>query len=592
LGKAQPSELSARLPSGAVAVTLNAQNDAVGVAAISSTEVDYYKFTPTASGAYTISGTTPTSNLDTVLGVFSASGQRLAYNDDITYARNTDSRITLNLTAGTTYYVGVTNYWSFSRGAYTWTIDGPNASTTQPPTTTDDAYESNDTFATAYNLGTLSSTRTISQLVMTDGADWFHFTTTAPGVAGSSVSIAFQNSQGDLQLQLYNSAGTLLGASQGTGNGETISLSGRAAGDYYVRVYGANNPSYALTVTPPAATTSSAGGFQITLDMTGLTASEQAIFQAAANRWSRVITGDIPNATYRGQVVDDLLISASGASIDGVGGILGQSGPDAFRSGSDLPIHATMEFDSADMASMESSGLLYSVVLHEMGHALGIGTIWQNLGLISGAGTSNPIFTGANATAAYNALAGTNAAGVPVEATGGPGTALGHWRETTFGGELMTGWAGPGVNLPLSSVTIGALADMGYQVNFAAADSFTLPGHSSSALQSTSVASSRASLNSFVSPASASRAAWIPASGCSGSAARASYAPSRDVYLTSFLPTSRAATVDEAFASDWRSPSYNDSAPSASAADTNAADATDQAWNDWDACSVAALAFA
>ena len=113
-----------------------------------------------------------------------------------------------------------------------------------------------------------------------------------------------------------------------------------------------------------------------------------------------MITGDLPNATYRGQTVDDLLINASSITIDGVNGILGQAGPDAFRSGSDLPYHGIMQFDSADMASMESSGLLYSVVLHEMGHILGIGTLWEDLGLLSGAGTSNPIFTGANATAA------------------------------------------------------------------------------------------------------------------------------------------------------------------------------------------------
>jgi hypothetical protein len=37
----------------------------------------------------------------------------------------------------------------------------------------------------------------------------------------------------------------------------------------------------------------------------------------------------------------------------------------------------------------------------------------------------------------------------------------------------MTGWAGPGTNLPLSRVTIGSLADLGYTVNYAAADAYT-----------------------------------------------------------------------------------------------------------------------
>ena len=299
----------------------------------------------------------------------------------------------------------------------------------------------------------------------------------APAPARSTVSISFSNSQGNLQLGLYNSAGTLLASSLTTGNSETVSLNGLAAGTYFVKVFGLNgalNPNYSLTINPPTTTTTppTTSGFQITLVMSGLTASQQAIFQHAAARWSQVIIGDLPNATYRGQTVDDLLINASSVSIDGVGGILGQSGPDAFRSATDLPYHGIMQFDSADMASMQQQGLLYSVVLHEMGHILGIGTIWEDLGLLSGAGTSNPIFTGAQATAAYNQIFGTNAQGVPVEATGGSGTADSHWRESILTNELMTGWAGPGTSLPLSTITIGSLADLGYSVNYAAADPF------------------------------------------------------------------------------------------------------------------------
>ncbi len=139
-------------PAGALAVTLSS-NDATGTASIASTEVDYYSFTATASGSYVISATTPSSSLDTVLGVFSSTGQRLAYNDDISYPSNTDSRVTINLTAGQHYYVGITNYASFSRGSYTWTIDGPATGSTS----TDDAYENNDSLGTAYNLGTLTS---------------------------------------------------------------------------------------------------------------------------------------------------------------------------------------------------------------------------------------------------------------------------------------------------------------------------------------------------------------------------------------------------------------------------------------------------
>src|SRR3954469_1168256 len=116
-------------PTNAVAVAL-VSNDASGSATIATTEVDYYSFTASTTGSYVISATTPSSSLDTVLGVFSSTGQRLAYNDDISYPSNTDSRVTINLTAGTKYYVGITNYTSSSRGSYSWSIDGPAGTTT------------------------------------------------------------------------------------------------------------------------------------------------------------------------------------------------------------------------------------------------------------------------------------------------------------------------------------------------------------------------------------------------------------------------------------------------------------------------------
>jgi hypothetical protein len=555
-------------PTNAVAVALTS-NDASGTASIATTEVDYYSFTATTTGSYVISATTPSSSVDTVLGVFSATGQRLSYNDDISYPSNTDSRVTINLTAGTKYYVGITNYSSNSRGAYTWTVDGPAVGTTTP--TTDDAYENNDTFATANNLGTVTAARTIGSLVMADSADWFRFTTSATGTSTSNVSISFLNSQGNLQLALYNSSGTQVALSSGTGNGESISLNGLAAGTYYVDIFGASgatNPSYSLTITPPTTTTTpTASGFQITLNMTGLTTAEQTIFQQAAARWSQVITGDLPNATYHGQTVDDLLIDASAPTIDGVGGILGQSGPDAFRAGSDLPYHGVMEFDAADMASMVSSGLLYSVVLHEMGHILGIGTLWEDEGLLSGAGTSNPIFTGANATAQYNQIFGTNARGVPVEATGGSGTADSHWRETVFTNELMTGWAGPGTNLPLSRVTVGSLADLGYTVNYAAADAYTPTAAGLSAGRS--AASSLAASRSF--------GILAGESGVTSTAAPVSNSNLSSANLQtrrSILPASHITPIDQDIADYVLAAEARTSASSQTASDTSTSSTT------------------
>lgn len=232
----------------------------------------------------------------------------------------------------------------------------------------------------------------------------------------------------------------------------------------------------------------STGQFQITLNISGMTTAQRDIFQQAAVRWEQVITGDIPNTTYNGRAVDDLLIDASGQSIDGVGGVLGQSGPDAFRSGSDFPIHAVMEFDTADMADMQANGTLLGVIEHEIGHALGIGTIWRDLGLLQGAGTSNPMFMGPRATAEYNRIFGTSAAGVPVENGGGSGTRDSHWRESILQNELMTGYVDS--NMSLSRITVASLADLGYQVNMNAADAYQRPASVSSASAAATTTSS------------------------------------------------------------------------------------------------------
>ena len=81
-----------------------------------------------------------------------------------------------------------------------------------------------------------------------------------------------------------------------------------------------------------------------------------------------------------------------------------------------------------------------------------------------------------HATAEYNAIFHTSATSVPVENTGGSGTADAHWRESVFGNELMTGWLNSGITNPLSRITVASMADLGYQVNMNAADSYTPPG--------------------------------------------------------------------------------------------------------------------
>jgi subtilisin-like proprotein convertase family protein len=216
--------------------------------------------------------------------------------------------------------------------------------------------------------------------------------------------------------------------------------------------------------------------FSITLQfLGGLTPLQQAVFDTAAARWSEIIVGSLPPVTVDGQVIEDVLIQAQGVAIDGANGILGQAGPTRLRSGSRLPATGIMEFDIGDLAELEASGGLLNVIIHEMGHVLGIGTLWQAKNLLVGPGSPNPRFTGRNAMGEFAALINASAlTPVPVANTGGQGTRDGHWRESVFGSELMTGFLNPAFN-PLSRLTIASLEDLGYVVNYAAADPYSLP---------------------------------------------------------------------------------------------------------------------
>lgn len=227
-----------------------------------------------------------------------------------------------------------------------------------------------------------------------------------------------------------------------------------------------------------------------------LTASQQAVFAEAARRWSEVITGDLPDVWVdrrAGIKIDDIEIIATGPAIDGAGGILGQAGPTDFRPGArGLPYRGVMQFDSADLVAMETNGTLEGVIIHEMGHALGLGSLWERFRLVVGIGSTDPLYTGANALREYNSVFATRARGVPVEADGGPGTAGAHWRESIFGTEIMSGYAEPpGVDMPISRITVGALQDLGYRVNYALADDFKPSPAARSGAASSSKASSQ-----------------------------------------------------------------------------------------------------
>jgi hypothetical protein len=218
-------------------------------------------------------------------------------------------------------------------------------------------------------------------------------------------------------------------------------------------------------------------------------AAIQPALDAALDRWEGVITGDVPQAAIpvgffgagqcggfgsvlNGTSADDIIVLVNITAIDGPGATLGQAGPCVIRNPSGLPFGGVLTLDAADLAEMDTAEIT-DLIVHEIGHVLGFGSLWEQSDLVT-TSTTDPRFVGAAAVAQWNALGGTG--GVPVENTGGEGTAGSHWRETTFNRELMTGFAEqPGIFQPLSRVSIASLADLGYAVDLNAADAFALP---------------------------------------------------------------------------------------------------------------------
>ncbi len=236
---------------------------------------------------------------------------------------------------------------------------------------------------------------------------------------------------------------------------------------------------------------SSRADIVITLNVTGgLTASQQTVLTNAKSFWETTLTGYKPGISLTGPT-----ITASGAAIDGAGGILGSAGPTGavFQGGYFLSSAGQMQFDTADLTILETSGQLQSVFLHEMAHVLGFGTLWTlNGAYVDGSGQ----FTGASALAHYKTeFNQPSATFVPVELGGGANTENSHWNEVDGGTantgivdgqnrdfklELMTGW----LNSPtfVSNTTKASFEDIGFTSNLS-----VVPEPSSFALFAVSV---------------------------------------------------------------------------------------------------------
>ena len=162
---------------------------------------------------------------------------------------------------------------------------------------------------------------------------------------------------------------------------------------------------------------------------------------------------------------------------------------------------------STELKYPSEKSTLYYVTLHEIGHLLGIGNLWQ-YSIVNppinkyteDSGRIGTYYIGTNALREYrNVFNDISLIGIPIENNGGIGTAIAHFEEgveTNEEGqyivkhnryingklypgldqELMTGFSENfKFDMPLSRMTIGLLEDLGYSVNYSEADPYNNP---------------------------------------------------------------------------------------------------------------------
>jgi trimeric autotransporter adhesin len=181
-----------------------------------------------------------------------------------------------------------------------------------------------------------------------------------------------------------------------------------------------------------------------------LAQSDIKTFQNAAKRWKQLVVGDVADVQSSGyemplsgctapNVINDLLICGEVAPIDGEYNVLGYAGPYWLR-GNNIPCIGQMAFDLDDVERMKEENTYYPVILHEMGHVMGIGSIWEGTG-ITGSSRKNCPYRGANGNREYQAISGCTSRTLPTEQDGGGSTRCGHFSEDCFKDEVMTGYA-------------------------------------------------------------------------------------------------------------------------------------------------------
>ncbi len=212
---------------------------------------------------------------------------------------------------------------------------------------------------------------------------------------------------------------------------------------------------------------------RVRLSMDRVAARWRSVIRSApGGEFVRLGVGDCRNAVPVAQFITGVRVLIKLDTLPAR--IAGLGGPCVVRS-TGLPLLGTVSLNILLYNNL-SDRKLDDLIQHEVGHVLGLGTIWGRgtfAPLVDGdSSATDPIFVGVHALAAFPKLGRSRRFGgrtVPLQLN-----VRGHWRGDAFLGELMAPALTTGAQ-PTSAVTVAALRDLGWNVEPEAYDEYSLP---------------------------------------------------------------------------------------------------------------------
>ena len=236
-----------------------------------------------------------------------------------------------------------------------------------------------------------------------------------------------------------------------------------------------------------------------------MTADDYTIIQDSFDKWDSLVQ---PNPRFtNGYTIDvSFNISTLGTGILGGAQVLTAYYFGTYTFGNAYTAHGKITMNSTYLNTLKTSirtdgkSSFYHVMLHEIGHILGIGTYWNMsgspvIGYLDGSETKY-YYTGEHAVREYKSYIPEiqdTIVGLPIEDNGGSGTQNVHPEEGEEGtassdnryingyfhpgldNELMSGWMESYPDsTPLSRITLGFLEDMGFIVNYNQVDDYQI----------------------------------------------------------------------------------------------------------------------